>query len=72
MKKTKIEKVKEHLYKKGAITSMEAFRLYNATRLSAIVFCLRRKGMNIITETIHTKDGFYGKYILIENIKRKP
>lgn len=45
MNKTKA--VKEHLENKGHISSMEAFRLYNATRLSAIIFNLRKSGMDI-------------------------
>lgn len=67
----KTEKVLAHLEKHGSITSLEAIELYGATRLSAIIFMLRKRGYNI--ETIDTPfvDRFgtkstYGKYILKE------
>ena len=40
---TKTEKVLEHLQKYGSITSWEAIEKYGATRLSAIIFNLRKK-----------------------------
>lgn len=65
---TKTEKVKIHLEDVGHITSLEAIELYGATRLSAIIYNLRKRGMNIITETIEFTDRFgnaahYAKYI---------
>ena len=39
----KTQQVLRHLQTKGTITSMEAFELYGATRLSAIIFNLRHK-----------------------------
>lgn len=46
-KTTKSNQVKEHLIQKGMISSWTAIELYGATRLSAIIFNLRRRGMNI-------------------------
>lgn len=46
---TKKEKVKRHLLKHGSITSWEAIMKYNATRLSDIIFCLRKEGYDIET-----------------------
>lgn len=49
---TKINKTTEvlkHLKEHGSITSLEAFNLYEATRLSAIIFNLKKKGYDIIT-----------------------
>ena len=40
---TKTAKVLEHLKKFKTITSWEAIQLYKATRLSAIIFNLRKK-----------------------------
>lgn len=40
---TKKEKVKRHLLEHGSITSWEAITKYNATRLSDIIFCLRKE-----------------------------
>lgn len=45
-------KVKQHLIELGSITSWQAIELYGATRLSAIIFNLRKSGMNI--ESIHS------------------
>ena len=68
-KTTKLQKVLEHLQKNNTITSMEAIDLYGATRLSDIIFNLRKKGYIIETKMIDTIDRYgnpchYGKYIL--------
>lgn len=68
----KTEKVLNHLRTYGSITSLEAIDLYGATRLSAIIFNLRNRGMNIETIDLPFVDRFgskstYGKYILIES-----
>lgn len=39
---TKTSQVLDHLQTKGSITSWEAIELYGATRLSAIIFNLRK------------------------------
>lgn len=48
---TKISQVKKHLEEQGSITSWEAIKLYGATRLSSIIFKLKKEGMKI--ESIH-------------------
>ena len=64
--------VKEHLEKKGHITSLEAIERYGATRLSAIIYNLRHKyGMKIGNKSNKTKDRYghiciYDTYILIK------
>ena len=65
---TKLQKVLEHLQQNGTITSIEAIELYGATRLSDIIFNLRKRGYNIETKMIETIDRYgnpcyYGKYI---------
>ena len=69
----KTEKVLEHLKKHGSITSLEAIETYGATRLSAIIFNLRKDGHKIITETIPFEDRFgnksnFAKYILQDEV----
>ena len=62
MNKTKL--VEEHLRRKGSITSWEAITNYRATRLSAIIFNLRKK-YDIDTLMMETDEGIkYGKYVL--------
>lgn len=68
-KKNKTQKVLEHLQNNGCITSLEAIELYGATRLSAIIFSLRKRGYNIDTVDLPFTDRFgtkshYGKYVL--------
>ena len=46
-KTTKHQKVLSHLRKNGTIDSWTAIELYGATRLSAIIFNLRAKGLKI-------------------------
>lgn len=46
---TKISMIKSHLYEKGNISSLEAINLYNATRLSDIIFKLKKTGLDIST-----------------------
>lgn len=69
MKESKKNDVLKHLKRYKSITSMTAFEKYGATRLSAIIFNLRKEGWNIITEEIEIKDRHgnncrYANYIL--------
>lgn len=57
-KMTKTKAVLNHLKEHGSITSMEAFELYGATRLSAIVFQLRRKGHPIVSKDERGQDRY--------------
>ena len=70
-KTNKTEKVLQHLHTHGCITSLEAIDLYKATRLSAIIFNLRKRGLKIQTIDIPFIDSngtksIYGKYVLCE------
>ena len=47
---TKSNQVREHLIVNGTITSWEAIQKYHATRLSAIIFNLRKQGYVIDSE----------------------
>lgn len=69
MRVTKTAQVLEHLKNYGTITSWQAIQEYGATRLSAIIFNLRKDGYDINTKTELTKDRNgnvcqYAKYIL--------
>jgi hypothetical protein len=48
---TKHQLVKKHLLKEGTIDSWTAIELYGATRLSAIIFNLRKEGYTIISQS---------------------
>jgi hypothetical protein len=70
MNKTKA--VLNHLEQYGKISSMEAFKLFGATRLSAIIYNLRHEyGLNIVNETVKIKDRYnntclFDYYILVK------
>ena len=68
----KTSEVLRHLKENGSITSLEAFELYGATRLSAIIFKLRQKGYEIKTTDEACLDKYghlckFGRYVLEES-----
>lgn len=69
MEKTnKTQLIKKHLIEKGNITSWEAISLYGETRLSDVIYRLKKRGMDIITVMIDDIDRYgnstsYGRYI---------
>lgn len=68
----KTEAVLNHLKQHGSITSLEAIENYGATRLSAIIFNLRKRGYKIDTVDTDFVDRYgyksrYGNYILVNN-----
>lgn len=67
---TKTSQVLNHLKRYGSITSLEAIEMYGATRLSAIIFELRKHGYNIKTMRMEFTDRYgnystYGKYVIV-------
>lgn len=68
-KKTQAERVLEYIKKFGSITTLEAFRDLGVTRLSARIFELRNKGLNIDSTNVTSKNRYgetctYAKYYL--------
>lgn len=65
-------KVRNHLIRNGSITSQEAWQRYGITRLSAVIFKLRKKIeplMDIKTEMVYGRDRYgqpcqYGRYYI--------
>lgn len=53
---------------KRGITSLEAINRFGATRLSDIIFRLRKKGYNIVTENNLVKNR-YGRQVLVSTYK---
>ena len=71
MKDTKINLVAQHLVKKRKITSWEAIERYHATRLADIIFSLKGKGWNIVTEMVIEPSGVrYAVYHLMSGIRK--
>jgi len=68
---TQYDRVLRHLRERGNITSLQAFRDYGITRLSAIIFNLRKDGYNITSEYMSRKNRYgdkvkFVKYVLIK------
>ena len=60
-RRTQIEDIKEYLEKHPrGITSLQAIKMFGATRLSGIIFNLRKQGMDIRTETKQVKNRYGG------------
>lgn len=57
MKKSQTRKIYELLKNGGKITPIRAFSEFSITRLSAIIYELRRKGAEIETDLIENKNG---------------
>ena len=77
------DRILNHLKKYGSITQKDAWELYGASRLSAIIYNLKHKeGYNITTQTVQGKNRYgettyFGVYTYIdemvgENIKHIP
>jgi len=68
-KQTQTEEVLAHLIKNGSITSLEAFKRFGCTRLSAMIYKYRARGYEIETRSKVEKNRYgntttYAVYIL--------
>jgi len=60
---TQLEQVRSHLKNGLGITQLQALGLYSAFRLSAIIFTLRKEGMDISSTRKKAQTGkFYVEY----------
>ena len=55
---TQAKAVLQHLQENGSITSWEAIVLFGATRLSAIIYLLRKEGYKIETTALTVKNRY--------------
>ena len=63
MNQTKINLIKQYLIDNGKITSWTAIDLFRATRLSAIIYNLRKDGWNIQTKMSYVDGSCFATYI---------
>lgn len=66
-----VQAIKEHLESGKGITSMQAIKLYGCTRLSAKIFILRKRGMNISTIEHETVNRYGHKTSYLEYRKAR-
>lgn len=64
---TQRKQVLEHLQNKGSITSWDAIVLYHATRLSGIIYDLKKAGYKIISTMETNGDTHYARYSLVRD-----
>lgn len=64
MRQSQKSTILKYLEENECITSMEAFKKFKITRLSAIIFCLREEGYDITTLNKKGKTGYYAAYKL--------
>lgn len=58
--------IEKHLEDKGSITSIEAIQLYGATRLSGIIYNLRKRGYVIDSEWKNGSNRYGGSCRFVE------
>ena len=68
MKTNKTTQIINHLKRRKSLTSWDAIKLYGATRLSAVIFNLRKRGYIIKSVYVEDTDRYgntcrYVKYI---------
>ena len=68
-KRTQADRVLEYIQKFGSITTLEAFRDLGVTRLSARIYELRARNINIDSTSVTSKNRYgenctYAKYYL--------
>lgn len=67
VKVSKLDKVLEHLLTYGSITSWEAIQKYGATRLSAIIYELRKryeiKSVDVEHKDVYGNDLVFSRYV---------
>ena len=54
---TQAQRIIEYIKAHGSITSMEAFEM-GITRLAAVVFDLRRNGIDVVTDTVESVNRY--------------
>lgn len=72
--KSQVSEIINLLRKQGFITSYEAIERFGATRLSGIIFILRKRGFGIETEMVQGKNRFghltnYAIYRLTKDVE---
>ena len=70
MGKSQTEDILRYMKENGSISSKEAFSEFGATRLSAIIFALRKRGYVIETSMWTCKNRYgktvdFAKYVLV-------
>lgn len=69
-RQTQYKVVLNHLQTVGSITSVDAFKQYGITRLSAIIYNLRKlyniKTVSCVTKNRYGNNCAYARYVLVE------
>ena len=60
------EQIVKHLEQHGSITSLEAFATYQVTRLSGLIYALKKRGYKFETELEPQNRSKFVRYTLIK------
>ena len=72
-KKSGIEKVQQYLESGRSITALEALSNFGLFRLASAIEVLRKRGMNIVTDTKQDPNGkAYARYTLVKVVNEAP
>tara|TARA_R110000803_G_scaffold210829_1_gene284064 strand:+ start:8179 stop:8391 length:213 start_codon:yes stop_codon:yes gene_type:complete len=63
---SQLSDVLEYMQTKGSITSMDAIEMFGATRMSAIIYDIKKKGYNVESPLIPVKNR-YGKTVYVSS-----
>jgi len=72
-KKSGIEKVQQYLESGRSITALEALSNFGLFRLASAIEVLRKRGLNIVTDTKQDPNGkAYARYTLVKAVNEAP
>lgn len=74
--KSQTDAIIQYLRRNKSITSLQAFKLFNATRLSSIIYVLKERGFGIETEMTQGKNRYghvtsYAIYHLVKDLEEE-
>lgn len=55
---TQKQRLLDYLYEGNTVTTLDAFRKLGITRISAVVYDLKKDGHNLITERVSVKNRY--------------
>lgn len=58
MKDTQVDRTLRFMVENGSITSLQAISEFGCTRLADVIFKIRRRGIDVKTETISVKNRY--------------
>lgn len=67
---SQLKQIKNYLLNGNKITPLEALQKFGSFRLSAIIYNLKKEGMNIKTNMITVNDKRFAEYELVQDAQK--